>query len=184
LPTVKSTSGDGFSFEDKTIAWLACHLLAGANWPPNSSGLVQAIDCQARHDGWFFDDTVVTFEIGPDKHKCGCSIKSLPILGPKGAPDDFARALWHQWNVESETGFKRKRDRLALICAQHSPDVRDAWFGLTESAREISLETYASRFDRNVEPSPMRKAGFNSLKEASPSGGLRLPRFSGHRTSA
>jgi uncharacterized protein YegJ (DUF2314 family) len=175
LPTVKSTSGEGFTFEEKTVAWLACHLLAGANWPPNSSGLIKSIDCQTIHDGWFFDDTVVTYQLGTETHKCGCSIKSYPIFGPKGAPADFAQGLWHQFYSESDTGFRRKRDRLALISTQHSPEVREAWFGLTDSARDIPAETYASRFERDVEPSQLRRIAYRSLQLPSQVGGPAHP---------
>jgi len=171
LPPIKNTVGEGFTVEERIVAWLACHLLSGTPWPPSESALIQFIDCQARQDGWFFDDTVVTCQTPGSSRKCGCSIKSFPVFGPEGAPADFARTLWSQWNHKSETGFQRETDRLVLISAQHTPEIREAWFGLTEEAKVIPADTFASRFERSAEPSALRRSAFASLQRPIEEGG-------------
>src|SRR5579862_467612 len=102
-PSIKSTSGEGFTVEEKVVAWLASYLLSGTPWTSGGGGLIVAIDCQARQSGWFFDDTVVTIEQNSRVRKCGCSIKSYSVFGPDGAPSDFRDAVWSQWENDSET---------------------------------------------------------------------------------
>jgi hypothetical protein len=170
-PPLKNTVGEGFAVEERIVGWLACYLLSGTPWPAGDTSLIQFIDCQGRQDGWFFDDTVVTRKNGSKSSKCGCSIKSFPVFGTLGAPADFARNLWAQWNLETEPGFKRKRDRLVLFSSQHAPEIREAWFGLTEEAKVTPPETMASRFERGVVSSQLRDAAFASLQRPSEAGG-------------
>src|SRR5271166_6732202 len=161
LPPIKNTAGEGFTVEDAVVAWLSCHLLTGVPW--NGAGTIRAIECQMRQDGWFFDDIVLRWEKDGVERRCACSIKSHAVFGKSGAPREFVRALWQQWLNES-SGFQRGRDSLVLIAAQHEPEIREAWFGLTETARAISPETLTSRCESETEPSPLRRAAFKSLR--------------------
>jgi hypothetical protein len=163
LPPIKNTAGEGFAVEDAVVAWLSCHLVTGVPWYAGT-GIIRAIECQMRQDGWSFDDIVLRSEKDGVECRCACSVKSQAVFGKNGAPLKFARALWHQWLDESASGFQRGRDSLVLISAQHEPEVREAWFGLTETARSISPESLTTRCESAAEPSPLRRAAFRSLR--------------------
>lgn len=160
---IKNTVGEGFSVEEQVVASIACHLLSGAPWPSATGGSIVSIDCQTKQDGWFFDDIVVKVECDGVQRACGCSVKSHPVFGSRGAPKNFVAALWNQWRASTSTAFQPDRDWLILIAAQHDPDVREAWFGLTESSRVMDVATFAQRYARGAEPSPLRRGAFESL---------------------
>jgi hypothetical protein len=163
LPPIKNTSGEGFAVEDACVALLACHLLAEVSWPGASEGTLNSIQCQMRQDGWLFDDAVLYLERGGRKWRCACSIKSFDVFGKEGAPIDFTEGVWDQWLDKAGSGFTQGTDSLALIAAQHAPDVREAWFGVCDSARQMASDVFAQRFTTEAEPSPMRRAAFESL---------------------
>jgi hypothetical protein len=142
---------------------LAAHLLTGVGWSGAGEGAIQSIRCQTRQDGWFFDDVVLQMTRGGDEWRCGCSIKSYAVFGKDGAPREFVKSLLEQWLETSDSGFQQTKDSLTLFSAQHSPDIREAWVGLCDSARALSPEVYAQRFVDSAEPSPMRRAAFTSL---------------------
>ena len=162
--TIKSTSGEGFAVEDAAVAFLAAHLLSGVSWRGAGEGLIKAIQCQMRQDGWFFDDVVLTLSDSDKESKCGCSIKSCSVFGAHGAPREFAISLWEQWLSNSGSGFQQGDDNLTLFAAQHTPEIREAWFGLCDSARVIAPDVFAERLVNGTEPSPLRRAAFKSLE--------------------
>ena len=166
LPPIKNTAGEGFAVEDAVVALLAAHLLAGVSWPGAGEGELQSIQCQMRQDGWLFDNAVLHLERDGSKWRCACSIKSFDVFGKKGAPSDFAEGIWDQWLDRTGSGFIQGRDSLALIAAQHTPDIREAWFGMCDTAREMAPEVFAARFTTDAEPSSIRKAAFESLMGA------------------
>ncbi len=163
-PPVKNTAGEGFAVEDCVVGHLACHLLAGVPWSGAGEGKIRVIECQMRQDGWLFDDVVLTIETGGRERRCACSVKSHAVFTKAGAPREFARGLWEQWLKSGAASFQRERDSLALVAAQHEPEVGEAWFGLTDAARAMTPETMAPRFASNAEPSPLRRAAFASLQ--------------------
>ena len=160
------------------MAAISVHLLSGTPWPGAPRAAVFAIECQKQQDGWFFDDVVVHVEENGIRRECGCSVKSFGIFGPQGAPSDLVKLLWTQWHATSPRGFQSGRDSLVLVTAQHDPDLREAWFGLTESARVIDPATYAARFADGTETSALRRDGFASLLKtdinSSPADAVRL----------
>lgn len=85
-----------------------------------------------------------------------------------GAPRELAVALWQQWRAPAPSPFRQGQDSLVLLLAQHEPDIREAWIGLTESARAISPEIYGHRFATGAEPSPIRRDAFQSLRQGTP----------------
>lgn len=160
---IKNTVGEGFSVEEQIVAAITIHLLTGAPWPGAAGASIVSVECQKQQDGWFFDDVVVQAEENGKRRDFGCSVKSFAIFGPRGAPKDLVNSLWAQWLATSTRGFQPDRDSLTLIAAQHEPEVREAWFGLTESARVMDSSNYAARFVSGAEPSALRRAAFASL---------------------
>lgn len=167
-PPIKNTVGEGFSTEELVVSSLACHLLSGLPWAGADGATVLSIECQTRQDGWFFDDAVVDVEKNGRKRACGCSIKSFALFTMSGAPRELAVALWQQWRAPAPSPFRPDQDSLILFVAQHEPDVREAWVGLTESARAIPPEVYGNRFATGAEPSPIRRDAFQSLRQGTP----------------
>jgi len=167
-PPIKNTAGEGFSVEELAIASLAAHLLAGIPWDGAGKAAVLSIECQTRQDGWFFDDAVVQVEKNGVRRACGCSIKSFALFGPQGAPRDLTVALWQQWRAGASSPFRPEQDSLILMAAQHTPEIREAWIGLTDSARAIAPETYAARHRNGAEPSGLRREAFRSLQTGTP----------------
>ncbi len=163
-PPVKNTSGEGFAVEDCVVGYLACHLLAGVSWRGAGEGTIRAIECQMRQDGWLFDDVVLSIETSGKGRRCACSVKSHVVFTKAGAPREFARALWGQWLTNENPDFQRERDSLTLVAAQHEPEVSETWSGLTEAARAMAPETMAERYASDAEPSPQRRAAFQSLR--------------------
>lgn len=146
LPTIKSTSGEGFFVEDSAVAYLAAHLLTGVSWSGAGEGTIQSIHCQTRQDGWFFDDIVLQLADDGREWKCGCSVKSYAVFGKNGASRDFVKSLLEQWLNAPDSAFQQTKDTLTVFSAQHSPEIREAWFGLCDSARAMSPETFAKAF--------------------------------------
>jgi hypothetical protein len=167
-PPIKNTAGEGFSVEELAIASLAAHLLAGIPWAGAGEAAVLSVECQTRQDGWFFDDAVVQVEKDGIRRAYGCSIKSFALFGPLGAPRDLSVALWQQWRAGASSPFQPDRDALILMTAHHTPEIREAWIGLTESARAIAPETYAARHRNGAEPSGLRREAFHSLQVGTP----------------
>ena len=164
LPTVKSTSGEGFSVEDLAVAYIAAHMLAGVTWVGSGRGKIEGIQCQAMQDGWFFDDVVLHLRDADELWNCGCSIKSFTVFGKHGAPYEFVESVWKEWRNASAAGFQRDKDALTLFATQHTPEIRETWIGLCDSARALSAETLADRIVREAEPSKMRSDAFKSLQ--------------------
>lgn len=86
LPPIKNTSGEGFTVEDRVVAFLAAHLLVGISWPDAGEGVIEVIQCQMRQDGWLFDDAILTINVDGFRRKCACSVKSHSVFGRQGAP--------------------------------------------------------------------------------------------------
>jgi len=172
LPSIKSTSGEGFFVEDAVVAFLAANLLSGVRWVGAGEGEILSIQCQMRQDGWLFDDVVLHLKHADVEWKCACSIKSFSVFGKEGAPRDFTKALWEQWLDSAGSGFRQDADSITLIAAQHEPQIREAWIGLCDSARVMSPETLANRCVGGLEPSPLRRAAFSSLQGSDDNGEL------------
>jgi hypothetical protein len=163
-PPIKNTSGEGFSVEDLAVTYIAAHMLAGVPWVGSGRSSVEGIQCQAMQDGWFFDDIILGLRHADGTCNCGCSIKSFTVLGKRGAPKELAESIWKEWRNTSSTGFQCENDSLTLFAAQHSPEIREAWIGLCDSARALPAETLADRMVREAEPSKMRRDAFASLQ--------------------
>lgn len=165
---VKNTVGEGFSVEELVVALLACHMLSDLPWSGADGATILSIQCQTRQDGWFFDDVVVQIEKDGVQRACGCSIKSFALFTQSGAPREFSLALWQQWRAPAPSPFRAGLDSMVLIAAQHEPSIREAWIGLTESARAISPDAYGKRHASGAEPSPLRRNAFHSICKGTP----------------
>lgn len=161
---IKNTVGEGFSVEEQVVAALAMHLLSGVPWPGANGFTIVALECQKQADGWCFDDAVLHVQQAGVARSIGCSVKSFAVFGPQGAPKELVTALWAQWRAAAPRAFNADRDRLALISAHHTPDVRAIWFGLTDEARVTDPAVYAARFTGGTEPAA-RRAAYASLSQ-------------------
>lgn len=162
---IKNTVGEGFSVEEQVVAALAMHLLCGVPWLGANGFTIVAFECQKQADGWFFDDVVIHGERAGVGCSLGCSVKSFPVFGSQGAPKELVTALWAQWRATAPRAFDAGRDWLALISAQHTPEVREVWFGLTDEARVTDPAVYGARFTNGAQPAARRDT-FASLRPA------------------
>jgi hypothetical protein len=174
---VKSTSGEGFSFEDKTVAFYVAHLLNGT--PPFGIefGRLVRIDCQVGSQGWELDDLLLTFEAGGQAVRCALSIKSNRQFSSKAAPGDYVEAGWAQLLQVRSKVFNSANDYVGIATAIHSPEVRESLNQLIKLARgqepkhlhthvsgggtisEVSLQIYESMRC----PTSIRKSGDETL---------------------
>ena len=60
VATPKQTSGAGFAFEDKVVAYYLCWMLIGNVRFRSFESPINRIDCQTRVDGWLLDDLLLT----------------------------------------------------------------------------------------------------------------------------
>src|SRR5579872_5976787 len=93
---IKSTSGEGFSFEDKAVAFFLCHLLSGSLPLGPEFGRLTRLDCQVRSQGWELDDLLLSFTRDGVTSRCALSIKSNRQFTGTGAPPDLVEAIWRQ----------------------------------------------------------------------------------------
>lgn len=162
MPPIKNTAGEGFAVEDAVVALLSCYLLTGVPWPNQRAGTIKALHCQMRQDGWLFDDVIADIDGHDEGFKIACSVKSFPVFGPEGAPIEFVRSTWAQW-LSTECEFRRERDQLAIITADHEAKISDAWKGLLAGAKSIPPDTLARRHANQDEPSSTKRAAFASM---------------------
>jgi len=162
-PPVKNTSGEGFDVETHVVAWFSCHILAGVPWAAADLGQIESLECQMQQDGWKFDDIVVNVSKGVRQFRIGCSVKSFPVFGARGAPKGFRESIWKEWMSDSSP-FKKDEDLLALICSPHETKIQRTWSGLLESAKKMSCHTLAERFKIECDPSRSRSEAFSSLR--------------------
>ena len=167
-PSLKSTSGSGFSFEDKVAAFLFCEMLLGKSSLGSKLGIVERIERQAA-DWGPFDDLLLTVQNQEGKlAKCGCSIKSNRQVNSNGCCAELRDGLW---TVLAKPVFDQKLDSLALFCAELSNDVHSV---LNQLCRQAGEEERPLRLDEKITDQKHRKI-YNSFRHATDKGETGLP---------
>lgn len=133
-PSLKSTSGSGFWFEDKVAAVLICEMLAAKQSIGNGWGLTQTIECQAA-DWEPFGDILLTLRTNTGKLvKCGCSVKSNQPVNSNGCVPEVRPAFWQ---VLKKPHFVRGEDALALLSSPLARAAHTHLNSLCNQAREL-----------------------------------------------
>lgn len=132
---IKSTSGEGFSFEDKTVAFFLGQLLIGTLPFGVELGRLQRLDCQVRSQGWELDDLLMTCSANGQTSRCAFSIKSNRQFTTGGAPANLVHAAWAQLLHTRSNVFDSNRDFIGIITAIHPPKTRENLNELLKLAR-------------------------------------------------
>src|ERR1041385_4954971 len=93
-PSLKSASGAGFTFEDKTAAVLLCEMLANMRSLGATLGTTQKIERQAGDWEPFGDLLLEVGNLTDDPFKCGVSVKSNRQITSNGCNPDLCAGLW------------------------------------------------------------------------------------------
>ena len=141
----KNTGGGGFVFEDDVCAWLLASMLVGHAVFGVDCGPVVRLDFQARPDGWFLDDVLVSTLLGTSSHRFALSVKSNAQFTATSAPSDFVAAAWEQMLHIGSTIFDDTADFMGLVTAPLSGAATHSLSGLAEKARANDPTLFSSR---------------------------------------
>lgn len=167
LPSLKSASGAGFTFEDKVAAFLLCEMLAGRGSLGSWFGVTEKLERQAV-DWEPFGDLRLTVLNGVGKLvKCGGSVKSNRQVSSNGCTDDLCAGLWV---TMEKTVFVRGEDVLALFCSPLSQDVHQHLHSLCNQA----IESDPARLDQKVVHAEPRKI-YDSFRNPNDTSEAGLP---------
>ena len=89
VPTLKSASGYGFSFEDKVAALLFAEMLAGKSSLGTEWKVTERIERQAGDWEPFGDLLLTVPNRTGELAKCGCSVKSNRQISANGCSSDL-----------------------------------------------------------------------------------------------
>lgn len=147
----KSTSGEGFAFEDDVVAYYLTLMLLQKAPLGSDIGYVIRLDFQTETFGWFLDDLLITFK-SPAGHprRWAISIKSNTQFTAKSAPRDFTRSIWKQFLRKEHPNpqFDIQSDFLGLATAPHGTRVARAVNGLLGKARAQHPADLKGRLDQ------------------------------------
>jgi hypothetical protein len=166
---VQVTGGGGFRFENSVGARFLLDMLTGRNSLGAKFGRVVRLDWQARDEGWFADDLVVSsLTSSGEQRSAGLSVKSYQQLGRNGFHADFAAIAWQQWlNKNTGRHFRRGVDAIVLTTGDLANDVAEAWSVLHTQALNTTPDRVMARLDADKEQgsqtSELQRAIFNSL---------------------
>lgn len=143
----KQTSGSGFTFEEKVVAWYGVLMLCGV--PPfrEELGCIQQITLQARVDGWLLDDLVLTLRRGEMAHRAALSVKSKTYFGVATAAPEFVRDAWEQLLGVSGATFQEDGDFLGVVTTPLPPQLRVD----LEFLRHLSATSPCERVEARVQ---------------------------------
>lgn len=113
----KITSGAGFNFEEKVIAYYCTYLLSGRFPFGIENGVLEQIDMQVRVDGWLLDDMLLSLKTKNGQKRICFSIKSNQQFNGCKAPQEFVSLAWEQYLVANNAKFDKKQDGIGLITA-------------------------------------------------------------------
>jgi hypothetical protein len=113
-PTLRSTSGAGFEFEDLISAWLLVKMLSGEQ-APAIGGAGTQLQAQVSTLGWYIDDLLLTTQGKADSSgRLAISAKGNLQVSASGLPTDFVNRAWEQWH-DPQSPMRRSGDGLALV---------------------------------------------------------------------
>lgn len=114
-PTLRSTSGAGFDFEDQISAWLLVKMLTGEQ-APAIGGAGTQLQAQVSSLGWHIDDLLLTTTKDGvvAAGRLAISAKGNLQVSASGLPADFVNRAWEQWRSQ-QSPMSRSSDGLALV---------------------------------------------------------------------
>ena len=134
VPSLKSASGGGYTYEDKVAGTLLCEMLASRPSFAANLGSTQRLERQAN-DWEPFGDLLLTVADGSGlQRKIGCSVKSDRKINKNGCTTGFAKDAWKAVDLPVN---QPEVDQLALLSAPISRQVCDRVNSLCNQAREI-----------------------------------------------
>ncbi len=102
VTTTRSTSGEGYDFEDLVSAWLLVKMLTGEPVPGPQS-LATGIKSQTEALGWRVDDLLVQTLGAPLAVSCKGNVQ----VSANGLPKDFVERIWAQTDANEPADGKR-----------------------------------------------------------------------------
>ncbi|MCH7771255.1 MAG: ATP-binding protein, partial [Bacteroidetes bacterium] len=163
IATLKQSSGEGFVFEDKVVAYFLIHLLNGIQPFENTFGLIEEIRLQKRALGYLLDDLIIGTK-SPSSSKeyiFAFSIKSNKQITRSGFPEDFVSSCWEQIHNKSLPKFDKSKNFLGLITSPLAQDVKINLDELVRWGKE--KKSTAIRSEIKV-ANTIKKALYQSLK--------------------
>ena len=128
----KNTSGSGFTFEDRVIAYFLACLLAGDAPLDTEWGHIIRLDFQTRVQNWYLDDILITFSNGA---RLALSLKSSEQITGKSLPGDFVSDIWEQYLQSGSHAFNVASDYMGLVTSPLHPKTNEALHELVRWAR-------------------------------------------------
>lgn len=145
VASVKQTSGEGFDFENKVVAFFLLDMLSGVNPFPKIPGTISSVATQKRVDGWFLDDIVLTIANGTISQSVGFSVKSNNQLMGCAIPQEFSILAWELFLSPETSVFTRGKDWLGLITPALPDPESSAMATLLKLASEQNSTNLAER---------------------------------------
>ena len=124
-PTLRSTSGAGFEFEDLIAAWQLVKALSGEP-VPGVGGVAAQLQAQVSTLGWRVDDLLLTNEAKGGPQRLAISAKGNQQVSASGLPSSFVALVWEQWR-DPRGPFNRAADGLALVTRGKVPAFEETW---------------------------------------------------------
>jgi len=135
----KNTSGSGFTFEDRVIAYLLACLVAGDTPFDTEWGHIIRLDFQTRVQDWYLDDILITFSAGT---RLALSLKSSEQISGKSLPDDFVSDVWEQYLQSGSHAFNVASDYLGLVTSPLPSKTNEALQEMIRWARDQDEERF------------------------------------------
>lgn len=169
VPTVRSTAGTGFDFEDRVTAWLLLETMAGAPVPGLATGATQ-FQMQVRPLRWSLDDILVTaIHEGTEAH-LAISCKSNTQVTNTTLPADFVSSCWTQWFERDPNPFDNARDHLALVTRGNNADFMATWSAVKLAATNADAHLSIAR----IRSSAKQQKLFDSVKNPAKAAGFSV----------
>lgn len=166
-PNLKSSSGSGFTFEDRVAATFLCEMLRGHHSLGSAFGVVRKLERQAGDWEPFGDLLLETTNDQGEVIHCGGSVKSNRPVNSNGCSGVINGGMWKIIRGEI---FSIEQDRLIICSAPLSAAVGDQVASLSKQARTLEPQ----RLDQKIVHNNARKI-YDSFRKPGSSGNEGLP---------
>ncbi len=156
----KNTSGSGFTFEDRVIAYFLACLVAGDVPFDSEWGYITRLDFQTRVQDWYLDDILIIFSGGT---RLALSLKSSEQISGKSLPDDFVSDVWEQYLQSGSRAFNIASDYLGLVTSPLPSKTNEALQEMGRWARDQDEERFLIQIKAAGVSSAVKRDLFSSL---------------------
>lgn len=156
IASPKSTGGGGYVYENDVTSWLLACMLVEEPFCDAEYGVPIELDFQTSVDDLYFDDVLVTTEIGVTQYKFALSIKSNNVFSRKSMRLEFVTNLWKQWLQNDSSSFGANCDFVGLVSIPPSNT-------LSKAVGELCKKLYAN--DPEKLPSRLNEPGWATEDE-------------------